>query len=728
MSDPPGVSTLSMMSTCFRILLIIGGSVLLLVPPTLTHYHTPAGFLLSTALWPMTLGAAGLLMALLWPTRYRRAGFWTLVMVTGHASLLQLVQAGSAVRYQHLSRIGEWGWPSTVLVLETVLVLGNIRGVRRAWRSTGVTMTRWKTGVFLVILSLATTTLSRDPARYVEELATATVVLAVQVGIALLIMEAWPEGAPGWWRRFGASLVPPGRDGGFDPVPAIAAAWAFVVAALLNLISYQRHPHVPDEVVYLIQAKYLAAGRLFMSAPPVPRGFDIDLMTMEPTRWYSPVPPGWPAVLALGERLGVPSLVNPILTALAVLVTYVLVRRLYGKRIARYSAVLLATSPWFLFIGMSYMNHQLALVTALTGAYAVLRWRQGSSGAWLVVGGIMIGIVGINRPLEGLVVALLLGLWCLIQHGTSWTRRVTATTLLAGVTAITAASVLPYNALLTGDPLTFPIMAYTDAVYGEGHNALGFGPDKGLGWSEFDPFPGHDIKDAVINSNLNLTALNVELTGWPTGSLLLIVLLVLGLPMRREDGWMLLAVGAVVVAHAFYWFAGGPDFGARYWYLTIVPLVILNARGLEELSRSSTSRTVPAKGLAGVLILSAVTVFVPWRALNKYRHFRGMRPDLRAVVNDPGFRNSLLLVHGDRHPDWSSAAVYNPVDLESSAPVFAWDRSPEVRRDLVAAFPDREVWLIDGPSVTGSGYVIRAGPLVGQAATASWPSSPGTAQ
>ena len=38
-------------------------------------------------------------------------------------------------------------------------------------------------------------------------------------------------------------------------------------------------------------------------------------MTYEKDRWFSPVPPGWPATLAMGEFSGVPWFVNPVRAA-----------------------------------------------------------------------------------------------------------------------------------------------------------------------------------------------------------------------------------------------------------------------------------------------------------------------------------------------------------------------------------------------------------------------------
>ena len=77
------------------------------------------------------------------------------------------------------------------------------------------------------------------------------------------------------------------------------------MAAGLSVAVYQRHPHIPDEIAYIVHARYFAQGASSMPLPPVAEAFELDLMTYEDDRWYSPVPPGWPAVLAVGERMGV---------------------------------------------------------------------------------------------------------------------------------------------------------------------------------------------------------------------------------------------------------------------------------------------------------------------------------------------------------------------------------------------------------------------------------------
>ena len=70
------------------------------------------------------------------------------------------------------------------------------------------------------------------------------------------------------------------------------------------------------------------------------------------------------------------------------------------------------------------------------------------------------------------------------------------------------------------------------------------------------------------------------------------------------------------------------------------------------------------------------------------------------------FGKSLVLVRGDGHPDYASAAIYNSLDFRAEMPIFAWDRSPDTRARLLAVFPDRLVWIIDGPTLTHRGFEV----------------------
>jgi len=424
-------------------------------------------------------------------------------------------------------------------------------------------------------------------------------------------------------------------------------------------------------------------------------------------------------MLALGVLVGAAWLVNPVLGGLNVLLAYALAQELYDRRAARLTALLLCFSPWHVLMAMNFMPHTFTLTCALGAAVAVTRARRSDKTkracGWALLGGVAAGMVGLIRPLEGLVVAGLIGLWVIGVGG----RRLKISGMAAfalGLIAVGAA-VMPYNKLLTGSPTKFPIMAYTDKYYGPKTNALGFGPERGLGWA-LDPYPGHGLRDVLVNSNLNLTSINIELFGWSMGSLLFIALLVFAGQARGRDYLMLATIAAVFVAHIFYWFSGGPDFGARYWYLMIIPCVALTVRRIqfleEKLNHGPAGFTGDgARVIISVLSLCALTLvnYFPWRAIDKYHHYLRMRPDIHYLARQYNFGKSLVLIRGERFPDYESAAVYNPLDLRAAAPVYVWDRSPEVRAKALNAYADRTVWIIYGPSITGAGFRVVEGPL-----------------
>lgn len=667
----------------------------------------------------LALGAAGI--AAWWLARLGagKSGGYIALLVLGQAALLQLAEAGPRVAYQHLRPLPRM-WSERPAALAFVALQGVvvIIGLWRERDALGALLRnvprRFTLAACVLVIFLGSATLSRSPVVYVAELFTASLCQAIALGTVVLALLALPgEAAARIAVRVDRLLSDPADQGqaGNPPLDRFAvgmAIWVTIIAIALNRLAYQGHPHVPDEVAYLFHAKYFAKGLLWLPPPRVPAAFDIDLLTLEPTRWFSPVPPGWPAMLAVGEFLGVPSLVNPLLSGLNVLLAYLLLHELYDRRTARTALLLLAVSPWHLFLAMSYMNHTFTFTAALIAALGVARSRRGARVLWPLVAGAGAGVVSLIRPLEGMIVASLLGLWALAPRLRRW-DLVPAIAFSVG-TLLVGGIVFPYNKALTGDPKLFPIMQYTDAHYGPGTNALGFGANRGLGWGGLDPLPGHGPLDVLINANLNGTSVNLELLGWATGSLLPLALLLCLMKWRRGDRFMLAMIAGVVGAHTFYWFSGGPDFGARYWYLILLPCLGLAASAITGMDRSPAGAG-RATLAALALTWAALFTFLPWRASDKYYHYRGMRPDVRTLAQARDFGASLVLVRGNRHPDYHSAAVYNPLDLDAPQPIYAWDRDSTTRAEVLRAYPGRKIWYLDGPTLTGGGYVVVAGPV-----------------
>ncbi len=687
---------------------------------TASAYRDAEGSLQGAFALPLSIGVA--LMVLIWARSLKWFAFWAAIALTGQAVTLQLTEAGKMMRYQHyppFSRLLTEFSPGLLLFLvaQTVLVLVGLwprwtriyNWLRRQFRP-------WQLLGVLAVFVLSSATVSRDVVRYLAELALAAYVQSLSLLSVLLAVWALPaERLPDWKlkleRIVGAGALP---HRGIDRFAILAAVWVTVAAAGFSFFAYERHPHIPDEVAYLYQARLFADGAMTAPAPLVPEAFSFYLMQFDGAQWYAAPPVGWPLMLALGVKLGVPWLVNPVLGGLNLLLVYYVCGRLYSRSIARLVILLLCASPWYVFMAMNFMTHTFTLTCALAAAAGLIRSRETHHARWAWVAGLALGLLSLIRPLEGLLGAGLIGLWA-IGLGGQRLRAGSLAGLIAG-TVLVGGLVLPYNYALTGSATTFPINAYTDERFGPNANAYGFGPERGMGWP-IDPNLGHTPVDGLINANLNVFSLNIELFGWSTGSLLLVAVLLFSGAFHKSDFLMLAWMAAIFVFFFFYYFSGGPDFGARYWYLMIVPLAALTARGAQSLQGRLAAS--PAGHLAATRVLVAVGLlcsfalvnFLPWRAVDKYYHYLNMRPDIRQLSAEHNFGPSLVLIQGDEHPDYASAAVYNPVDMTASAPLYAWDRNAEVRRQVLAAYADRPVWIVAGPSITGRGYQVIAGPL-----------------
>lgn len=693
-----------------RIPFFVIALLLLVLASTSGVFRNPAGYLNASFALMVAASAAVAGIGLAIGTRWLRSVSWLILALLGQAAALQWIDAGPWIHYQHYRPpvyLLQQSYLGILLAVQTILVAGGLirhRNTLRAWVREH--LPGWRLFALAAVIFLPAAPVSREIPFYFLEILMAAFVQAIHLGNLFLILSALPEDATPRWRALCQAWLGPDtrQTPRLDRFAYAAAIWVTAVSVIFVLFVYENHPHIPDEVAYLYHARYFADGKLAMPVPPAPAAFNTDLLELDRGMWYSPVPVGWPALLSLGMRLGVPWLVNPLLGGLGILLVYLLVQHFETLRTARWSVLLLAISPWHLFLDMSFMTHAFTMVCALAACEAIARMKREGSLGWAIVAGAAIGTGSLIRPLDGLIAGTVAGLWAVSGKR----LRLPALALIVLSAAAAAALTLPYNRYLTGDPMKAPIMAYTDHHYGPKSNALGFGPERGLGWA-LDPYPGHTPLESLINDNLNAFSVNVELFGWATGSFFLLAAAFFVKDRRRGLDWVLLgAVAVVLFAYTFYWYSGGPDFGARYWYLVLVPLTILSARGIRVMEEHAS--VLASLGVLSLCLLTVIN-YLPWRAVDKYHDYLHMHPDVRVLAEQQHFGRSLVLIRGDRHPDFASAVIYNPLDLQADAPIYAWDANPEARAELLRAYPDRPVWILDGPTRTGAGFRVAAGPL-----------------
>ncbi len=322
-------------------------------------------------------------------------------------------------------------------------------------------------------------------------------------------------------------------------------------------------PHVQDELSYLLQARIFAHGALW--APPSADGVLVASEYQQLTpRWFGVFPPGWPMVLALGARLGLPWLVNPLLAAGLPWLCWAAFSPVLRRTEAWFACAVAAFSPGILALGSSMMSHTLVLFDLLACVAAV---RAG----WFGVAGVAIGVTILARPLDGFVAGAPLIVWAATRARGSEHAR-----LLVGP-ALGMALLLALNRAYTGSPFTFAVNRYFDAGSDWGMhwrpdcNRLGFGADRGCQASYkaegYTPAMGLEFFGA------NAHFFDVLLLGFPLGGV--VGLLGFGALVRRKAAEWPIVAAAVgpMAASSCYWYHG-ICYGARFWhpmYLLALP-------------------------------------------------------------------------------------------------------------------------------------------------------------
>ncbi len=377
-----------------------------------------------------------------------------------------------------------------------------------------------------------------------------------------------------------------------DRIALLISLAAVVAAFIVADRVFERMAHIEDEMAYVWQAQAISHGYLTLPSPALPKSFLVPFVVDYHGERFGKYPLGWPVVLAFGERLGVPYLVNPILAGLGVWLTYQLGKRLFGATVALLAAGLTVTSPFFLLNSGSLLNHPLGLV--LTIAFA-LAWLDafhtpGISKRWLpaLAAGVALGLLALTRPLTAVCVTLPFAIHGLILlfRGDWATRR---NLILLGVTALGISLLLfVWQYAVTGDPMINPYTLWWS------YDKIGFGPGHGH-------LPGgHTLDQAWINTKFNIYVGKLDLFGWASYSWIFLPFGLLAI--LRDRNWHALPPVGIFISLFFiymaYWI-GAWLFGPRYYYEGLISLTLLTAAGAAWLAGWPTLPDQPFRHYSG---------------------------------------------------------------------------------------------------------------------------------
>ena len=460
-------------------------------------------------------------------------------------------------------------------------------------------------------------------------------------------------------------------------------AAAFIIPLALRFALLHNAPLTDDESAYRFAAELLASGRLWVASPPMKLFFDQNFIIND-GRMYPVYFLGWPALLVPGVWIGMPWIINPLLSALTVPPLYRVLRHFAGSSWARGGVLLFLSAPFIQVTAATELAHTACLMALTWCMWLYVRTTAVDASIRDHAGfAFSFALAFCIRPQSALPIGLpLLVSWCRDVLHLEATRRVRAVGAFLVPTTVLAALFLGSLWAQNGSPFRVGYVRYGQYMV---ENNLRF---TTFAREDLTTLPGFNFSEAssvITRTALGLFRLNSDLFGWPSS----FALIVLGLPFRDRRTRVLWAMfGSFVLLMLFQSDWGIDTFGPVHAFELSLPIIALTIAGAKNLGERLTwarsaaeppqwAWSVFAPCLLAALIVTAwlgfvrvrlegvrevathvnialqaparsglhrAVIFAPWpfapRCGGFPGHFVVFRP-----INDPDLRNDILWVN-----------------------------------------------------------------------------------
>ncbi len=486
--------------------------------------------------------------------------------------------------------------------------------------------------------------------------------------------------------------------------PLAVGIVGFLGAALVATTVRWPVPSVHDEFGYLLIADTFRHGRLSNPTLDHWEHFEAIHMLMRPT-YQSKYPPGPGAMIALGLLVsnGKAAVGLWLGIALACAATTWLLQALVEPRWAMLGGLI--TTEHFSFFGLwsqTYWGGATAMLggALMFGAAARLA-RDGPTATQSAVLAVGLFILSFTRPYEGLVASLPVGAW-LLHKLWRWYReddtRARAFQVLA-VQLVAVALLLgahaTYNRAVTGSSWRMPYQEY-QRQYSAVPEFIGSGvmqPERQparfqtINRTTQNFFESRTGRVGLFSGHLPRVAKSLL---WLC-SLALLVPTAVGLwQLRRLTAGPLLLTSFLLTL-----LATSLTFGVwSHYYAPVAAMFVACATvGLRTLWRSHPFLRALAVGAVFALLLTIPAGFLP--LMQNTAPVFGIVRDatIREIRKVPGRHLVLVVYSPQSNPfcDW----VFNGADIPNSRIIWATSLGDEKDAALIAAHPDRNLWVYD---------------------------------
>ncbi len=484
-------------------------------------------------------------------------------------------------------------------------------------------------------------------------------------------------------------------------------AAAFVIPLALRLRVTHGAPLADDESAYRFAAELLASGRLWATSPALKLFFDQNFMIND-GRLYPVYVLGWPALLAPAAWIGIPGVVNPLLSALTVPALLRALRHFVGPSWARAGVLLFLSAPFLQIAAATLLSHTSCLMALTWCLWMYLRTRRDDASARDHAGfAFGFALAFCIRPQSALPIGLPLVVswgWALARlDGRRRWRAVLAFVLPAAtVAALFLGSLWAQN----GSPWRIGYTRYAQYLV---ENDFRFTTFTQRDLTAVAGFDFSQVGPAIARTAVGMFRLNADLFGWPSS----FALIVLALPVlcgRTRLLWGM--IGSYLLLLLFQRDWGIDTFGPMHAFELSLPLIGLTIAGARNLSERLTwaqseglapphwQWSVFSPSLLGALMATAWLGFVPVR-LEAVRQ-------IAAHVN--------MALHAPERAGLHHAVIFAPWPFAPPCKVVPTNfvlfhpvNDPDLRNDIlwvndVSIADDRR--LVE--SLTGrTGYILR---------------------
>lgn len=462
---------------------------------------------------------------------------------------------------------------------------------------------------------------------------------------------------------------------------------ALIIAryALFNRIIY-----TSDEFICYYQAKIFLKLKAYIAAPDPPDSYAGYGIVNKNGKYFGKYTPGYPLLLLPFAIMKNPFIANPIFAVLTILTIFFIGKELYGKSTGIIAAMLLSISPFFIFNSFSVSVHMPFLLFYALFMLFYIKTVKNEKLSNPLFAGISLGFAFLIRPSDAVLPTVLFvisSIYFLVKGGWEWTDSGIATVdeniakkkkeiilrfiMIGGMTLIFIGILLWFNRIWTGDSFTLGFQAYA--------------PDEKWGMGVM----GHDSWRGLWNTVLSSMRLIIWL---PPLTILLSIISLTGRDKRNIFLFMLFL--CPVVFYFFYYCTGLHEFGPRFYYLALLPLPLLSARGIIRMEKIIRKRYVPVTVILTIFIVLYTFIgCIPGIARESVKYPRGLTSFFRIV--DERFRDETggAIVFLQSTPNqYANYFIRNsPFLNDKNITVYFLD--PKLNKRVIKKFPQKKPYL-----------------------------------